>query len=240
MQADSATFKNGILAALPPDDLDLLRPRLEPVDLPLRIRLAAANQTIEHVYFPEAGIASIVTGLRHESPIEVGIIGREGFVNLAVVMGSDQSPNDVFVQSAGHGHRMDASRLRDAIAASPTLLRVLLHYAHVFMTQTASTVLANGQAKVSERLARWLLMAHDRVDGDVLHSTHEFLSIMLGVRRSSVTNALRDFEARGVVARMRGELKILDRDGLVTIANGYYGAAEREMLRLYGSPGRPC
>ncbi len=233
MRDGANAIRNAILASLRPEDLDLLRAYLEPLDLPLRKRLATANQAIEQVYFPEAGIASIVTGVRHEPPIEVGIVGREGVVNLPVVLGSDRSPNDVFMQSAGRGHRLDADRLRDAMATSGTLTRALLAYAHVFMVQAASTVLANGQATVSERLARWLLMAHDRVDGDTLRSTHQFLSIMLGVRRSSVSIALRDFEARAVVSRQRGAITLTDRDGIVALANGYYGAAEREMQRLY-------
>ena len=226
---------NGVLAALAPGDLERLRPHLEPVELPLRMRLAAANRPIEHVYFPESGIASIVTGVGHDIPIEVGIIGREGFVNLPVVTGADRSPNEAFMQSPGQGHRIGAERLRAAMAARPGLTRVLLHFVHVFMMQTASTVLANGRASIPERLARWLLMAHDRVDGDTLHSTHQFLSIMLGVRRSSVSTALRDFEARKVISRRRGSVSISDRDGLVALARGYYGTAERELERLYAT-----
>ncbi len=226
--------RNGILSHLSPEDLGLLEPHLMEVELTVRQRLATPNRPIEHVYFLSNGIASIVTNVRHEIPVEVGIIGREGLVNLPVVIGTDRSPNDTFMQVAGEGERISADNLRVAMKSSGSLRQTLQHYVHVFMMQTASTVLANGRASIAERLSRWLLMAHDRCDSDTLPLTHEFLSIMLGVRRSSVTVSLRALEQRKIVARRRGSIVILDRDGLVEAANGYYGLAENELQRLFG------
>jgi CRP-like cAMP-binding protein len=227
--------RNAILKCLSGSDRDLLRPDLEPIDLPVRHRLAEANRSIDWVYFLEAGIASITTSVRHEIPIEIGIVGREGVVNLPVLMGSDRSPSETYMQIHGTGYRLSADRLREAMARSPTLTPILLRFVHVFMVQTASTVLANGRGNIGERLARWLLMARDRVDGESVALTHEFLATMLGVRRPGVTVALREFERRGFIDGGRGVITLLDRSALETAANGYYGVAEAEFHRLFAS-----
>ena len=226
---------NAILGHLSDADRDLLRPHLEWLDLPVRHRLAEAGRPIDAVYFLEAGVASITTSVRHETPIEIGIVGREGVVNLPVVVGIDRSPSETYMQIHGAGLRIGIERLREAMAQSPTLTPILLRFVHVFMVQTASTVLANGRATIPERLARWLLMARDRVDGEGVALTHEFLATMLGVRRPGVTVALREFERRGFVDGGRGVIRILDRDALETSANGYYGTAEAEFERLFAT-----
>ena len=137
------------------------------------------------------------------------------------------------MQIRGAGFRIGVERLREALAHSPTLLPILLRFVHVYMVQTASTVLANGRARIPERLARWLLMAGDRVIGDGIALTHEFLATMLGVRRPGVTTALKEFERRGLIDVARGVITILDRGALETEANGYYGTAEAEYKRLF-------
>jgi CRP-like cAMP-binding protein len=225
--------RNAILRYLSEADRDLLQPSLEPIELPVRFRLAEASRPFEAVYFLEAGIASITTSVRHEVPIEIGIVGREGIVNLPVLMGIDRSPSETFMQIHGAGFRMGIEKLREAMAQSPTLMPILLRFVHVYMVQTASTVLANGRAHIPERLARWLLMAGDRVDGDGVALTHEFLATMLGVRRPGVTIAIREFERRGFIGGARGVITILDRSALETEANGYYGIAEAEFERLF-------
>lgn len=232
MQSESA-YQNAILRYLSEADRELLRPSLEPVDLPVRFWLAEAGRPIEAVYFLEAGIASITTNVRHEIPIEVGIVGREGIANVSALMGVDRSPSDCFMQIRGSGFRIGLERLREATANSPTLMPILLRFVHVFMVQTASTVLANGRAHIPERLARWLLMAADRVNEDGIELTHEFLATMLGVNRPGVTTTLREFERRGFIDGRRGMIAILDRSALKHAANGYYGTAEAEFERLF-------
>ena len=196
-----AECRNALLGHLSDEDRSLISPHLSPIDLPLRFRLAEPNAPIEHAYFLDSGIASTVSHVRHEVPIEIGIIGREGVVNLPVVMGVDRAPNATFMQVGGTGQRIAADPLRTAMDQSPDISRTLHRFAHVFMVQNASTILANGCGTVSERLARWLTMAHDRADGDRVELTQEFLAIMLGVRRPSVTTLLRDFEQRGLAVR---------------------------------------
>src|SRR4030095_14322761 len=157
------------LSALTESDLSLLTPHLKPVDLPLRKRLETPQRSIEHVYFPDSGFVSVVADGAPDQHVEVGLIGREGMTGLAVVLGADRTPNATFVQNAGAGQRIAADRLRDAMGKSSTLQPLLLLYAHTFLIQATQTAKANARSSLDERLARWLLMAHDRLDTDALH-----------------------------------------------------------------------
>ena len=231
--SSSAPPSNRILSRLSRDDWDLLAPHLSPIDLPLRKRLETPDKMIEHVYFIEGGFASIVAGRQGQS-IEVGLVGGEGMTGLAVLLGAHSSPNATYMQSAGRGLRISSAHLRNAEGRSATLRGVLLQYTHAFIVQTAQTALANGRSKVEERLARWILMAHDRLDGDDLALTHEFLAIMLGVRRAGVTVALNILEDKALVRARRGVISVLDRKGLEKITDGAYGVAEAEYERLFG------
>ncbi|MFM9863773.1 MAG: Crp/Fnr family transcriptional regulator [Micropepsaceae bacterium] len=225
-------ISNRILLRLAPKDFGLLRPDLSPIELPLRTSLEAPNTPIEHVYFIESGFASVVADGRGES-IEVGLVGREGMTGLAVVMGATSSPNATFIQCEGHGLRMLASALTRATERSPTLQRVVLQYAHTFAVQSAQTALSNGRSKLRERLARWLLMAHDRIDGNKLVLTHEFLGIMLGVRRAGVTVALKALEESRLTRAEHGCIFVIDRKGLERVARRSYGIPEAEFRRLF-------
>jgi CRP-like cAMP-binding protein len=225
--------RNRILGCLPPEDLNLLRPHLRPVALEQRRRVAVPGARIDCVYFLESGLVSMMTRVRTGPPIEVGVIGREGVVNFEALMAIDHAANESVVQLSGDAHCIDVRPLREAASGSAALDRACRRFIHVFLVQTATTVLANGRANISERLARWLLMTHDRIDGDAISLTHEFLSIMLGVRRSSVTTAIRDFERRGLVALGRRCITVADPNGLRRVAGGYYGMAEAELERLF-------
>lgn len=225
---------NRILARLAQSDFDLLAPGLEMHDLPVRKRLESKHKPIDYVYFIENGFASVVAGGTGDRSIEAGIIGREGVTGLAVIMATGCSPLETYMQLGGSGQRLPAASLRDCMDASVTLRRTLLNYGHAFFVQTAYTTLANGRNKLEDRLSRWLLMAHDRIDGDTLALTHEFLAIMLGVRRPGVTIALNLMEARGFIGIHRGVITIIDRKGLEENANGAYGAPEAEFQRLFG------
>lgn len=212
---------NHILSTLSQADLSLLEPYLEPADLPLRRILQQRNKPIEHVYFPDSGFASVVAN--GDQPIEIGMIGREGMTGVSIVLGSESAPLfDTYIQMAGSGRRIATSDFGRAIRASPTLHAVLLRYAHSFLMQTIETALANGLYKIEERLARWLLIARDRADSDDLPLTHEFVAIMLGVRRSGVTIALRELARRGMITHRRSVITIVDRDALERSTNGAY------------------
>jgi CRP-like cAMP-binding protein len=153
---------------------------------------------------------------------------------LAVLMGTDRTPNDIFMQLGGTGFRITAENLRQAMDRSPRLHRQLLRYGHAFVIQASSTALANARGNIEERLSRWILMAHDRIDGDELPLTHEFLGLMLGVRRPGVTVALNCLVKVALIKTGRGIISILDRKGLEKIAKGAYGVPEAEFHRLFG------
>jgi CRP-like cAMP-binding protein len=218
------TQQNLILSRLSKTDLALLKPNLEPTDLPLRKVLARANKRITAIYFPESGIASVVVNTG--KPIEVGLIGREGMTGLSVVFGHDRNDNDTYMQVAGQGQCTRASDLRTAIEKSRTLHSSLLNYAHSFLDQTTKTAVANGRSKIEERLARWLLMAHDRVGSPELPLTHEFLAMMLAVRRPGVTVAVQKLEREGVIAQRRRRIVICNRGKLEKLSNGTYLPAD--------------
>ncbi|HEX4302767.1 MAG TPA: Crp/Fnr family transcriptional regulator [Rhizomicrobium sp.] len=217
-----------------PDDLALLERDLERVPLRQGQILEAPNRPIEHVYFVENGVVSVVVVNANDHRIEVGVIGLDGVTGLPVIMGDDRSTNSTYMQIAGDGQRISVAAFRAAMTSSPSLYALLLRFARSFMTQTAHTALANGRAKLDERLARWLLMAHDRMDGNAVPLTHEFLAVMLGVRRAGVTVALKTFEQQGLVTTRRGELTVVSRDGLEKTANSFYGVPEAELRRLIG------
>ena len=237
-EISNAMARNGLLASLAPDDRAALAAHLEPVTLDRRLTIETPGEPVEHVHFPLAGIVSSVTaGRGHpDRRIETNVFGREGMSGLAVVLGAERAVSEVFVQLPGDGLRMPAAALRDALAARRGLHAVLLRYVHVAQAQTACTALANGRDRLETRLARWLLMAHDRVDGDRLDLTHDFLAVMLGVRRAGVTVATHALEGRGLIRAERGAITLLDRDGLETVADGSYGAPEAEYARLFGHP----
>lgn len=212
---------NQLLSRLTSAEIALIEPHLEAVDLPVRKVLHARNKRVEEVYFPESGIVSVVAN--GERAIEIGLVGREGMTGLSVVLGaSERPPHETYVQVAGQGQRLSATRLVAAIEASVTLHKILLQYVHTFLTQSTQTALANGCHTIEERLARWLLLADDRLDNHEIPLTHEFLGVMLGITRPGVTVAVQELERRGWITNTRGVISILDRKGLEKTSNGAY------------------
>lgn len=225
-------FRNRILATLSPADLALLQPHLQPLALERGKKLEIANKKIENIYFPEHGMASVVGGPGKASrEVEIGIVGNEGMTGLPVVFGDNRALHHTFIQLAGDGHRLPVAALRNALESS-TLQSLLLKYAQAFMAQATHTSIANARATLEQRLARWVLMAQDRVQSDSLPLTHEFLSLMLAVRRAGVTEALHELSRRGLIKHDRGTIAVIDRDALIECSNGFYGIPESEYERL--------
>lgn len=209
-----------------------MQPHLERVELPVRSLLEIPNQPIEHVFFPESGIFSVVVSCPKRREIEVGIIGREGMTGLAVVLGDGRGTSKTFVQVAGESSRIGADELRCEIEKHPSIQRCFLKYAKAMLVQTSYTALANGRANLEVRLARWLLMCLDRTDATGIPITHECVAVMLGVRRAGVTEALGAFQREGLIECARGAMCVLDRAGLEKIADGVYGVPEAELSRM--------
>lgn len=220
---------NGLLKTLSNDDRALLRPLLEKVTLVQEQSLFESYEPISHVYFFESGLSSeVVVALKS---IEVGCIGHEGCSGVPVLMGVDASPHKAFMQVGGEALRIPSPDLRALMNDSRTLREHLQKYAHVFMIQIAATALADGRYDVEQRLARWLLMCQDRL-GDELPLTHDFLAIMLGVRRPSVTDALHKLEGNLAIKAERGMITVKSRDILLETAGDSYGIPEAEHRRL--------
>jgi CRP-like cAMP-binding protein len=231
-----STVQNRLLKCLSPADFDLLAPDLEYVSFSLRDQIETPGKAIESAFFVEDGIASIVAKTPEGGEIEIGLVGFDGMTGTSLVLGGTSTPLSVYIQLAGSGHRIAAGKLLAAIAQSPSLQRVLLLYIQTLIIQAATTALINGQAGARTRLARWLLMVHDRTSGHDLHLTHEFMAVMLGMRRPWVTETLHSIEGVGHIRSTRGKVTIINRAGLMVEANGFYGVAESEYENLLGMP----
>jgi CRP-like cAMP-binding protein len=225
---------NGLLASLSAGDHDLLAPHLESATLELRKSLERPNRRIGAAYFPEAGIASVVAIQSNGKRVEVGLIGREGMTGLPIVLGDHRSPHSAYVQVAGQGKCIPAKALSEAILTSLSLRNSLLKFVQAFGVQITQTAICNAHSRLDVRLARWLLMAQDRVGHDTLPLTHEFLSLMLAVRRSGVTEALHALGNQGLISHGRGQITVKDRKGLERAAGEAYRAPEAEYRRLIG------
>jgi CRP-like cAMP-binding protein len=226
--------ENRLLASLSTGDFDLLEPHLESVTLGLRKHLERPNRRIEAAYFPEAGFASVIAVQSNGKQVEVGLIGREGMTGLPIVFGNHRSPHATYIQAPGTGKGIAATELRKATQASLSLRDSLLKFVQAFGVQTSHTAISNAQSRLDVRLARWLLMANDRIGTDTLPLTHEFLSLMLGVRRAGVTETLHVLRERGLISYGRGQIAVRDRKGLERAAGEAYGVPEAEYRRLIG------
>jgi CRP-like cAMP-binding protein len=232
--AAHAAEQNRLLAALPLEEYARLLPRLVPVRLMLKQVLVEPDAPIRDVYFPREGVGSMVAVEQEGGPIEVGTVGRDGFVGLPVLLGADAMPYRVFVQIEGHAWRLSADAFRQITDERPAVRRLLLRYAQYFADQLAQSVACNRLHTLDERCARWLLMTHDRVDGDAFELTHEFLSLMLGVRRAGVTVAMGTLQAAGIVRYTRGRVVVLDRPRLEEASCGCYHVTRTALERLLG------
>ncbi|UAJ12287.1 Crp/Fnr family transcriptional regulator [Glacieibacterium megasporae] len=230
---------NLLLAAMSNADSALLAPHLHRIALQLRFNLETPGSVIAWVYFPEGGIVSVVATDLDGRKCEVAMFGREGMSGTAVVLGTEISPHHVYMNIAGlSGLRISRTNLRSAMRASETLTALLLSYVQTFMVQGASTARAAGVHLIEQRIARYLLMCHDRLAGDDICLTHGSISTMLGTRRAGVTRALQGIEVAGLIERLRGRITVIDRAGLEQLAGSCYGYAESEYGRVIGQTRR--
>ncbi|MDP2356366.1 MAG: Crp/Fnr family transcriptional regulator [Beijerinckiaceae bacterium] len=224
-------FKNMLIRSIPAADFDLLRPHFEPIQLKLRNTTIQAGRSISHVYFPEKGQFSVIVKVPTSEPIEIGLFGVDGMTEMSPDF---RASFTTVVQLDLEAHKIDAKLFADAVKASPGLTDLTVRYHQAMLAQLAYTAFSHGSLSVSERLARWLLMAHDRAEGDELPLAHDFFSWMLAVRRSGVTNALSELRSEGAIATKRARVIILNRDKLIERASGSYGLAEADYRRFLG------
>ncbi len=233
-QSSHPAPQNRLLAALPAEDLARIWLRLEAVEFGLREVLHVPDKPITAVYFPESGWASMMALLVDGSAAEVGIVGFDGMVGVPLLLGSDRAATEAMVQAPGTFLRLGATAFQEEQDRSPAFRKLLLRYVLAFQTQVAQTAACNGRHTLDQRLARWLLTAHDRTHGDEFPMTQEFLSIMLCVHRSGVTVAARLFQQAGFIRYSNGQITVIDRAGLESAACECHGVVVQEFQRLLG------
>lgn len=227
------TRGNRLLAALSRDDAAMISPYLEPVSFTVGDYITRAGARIESLCFFEQGIAGVLDSLDNDRRYAVGLLGAEGFVGWPLLMGDDRSPYDVTMRAeAGRALRIPADKLLAAVEQSATLRTTLLRFTHVFMLQMGRTIVSSLAHSIERRMARWILLYHDRVRADEIRMTHEEFRLMLGVRRSSVTDALHRLEEEQAIRAKRAKVLVVDRAKLMALAGDTYGYSEREYARL--------
>lgn len=209
--AAHAAEENRLLRALPPDEYTRLLPLLTPVRLDLKQTLAEPGQPIADIYFARQGVASMLATEQEGGAVEVGTVGNEGLVGTPVLLGADSMPVRVIVQIEGYAWRMRADAFRRITEERPVVRRLFLRYAQALTDQISQSVACNRLHTLEERCARWLLMTQDRVQDDSFELTHEFLALMLGVRRAGVTVAMGALQSAGILRYARGRVTITDR-----------------------------
>jgi CRP-like cAMP-binding protein len=225
---------NRLLSLLTDKDYERLRPHLALVVLEYRKSLYEASRQIHHVYFPIDGVASLVITTADGASAEVGTIGSEGIVGLPVCLGDREAPSSCYVQVPGTGLAMDAGVFRNELARSPTLNLIMLRYAHAFFNQVAQSAACAHLHRVEQRCCRWLLMTRDRMPSGDFLLTHEFLGMMLGVRRTTVTDVMGSLQKAGLIHYRRGHVTILDQQALHRRACECYDISKLEFDRLLG------
>jgi CRP-like cAMP-binding protein len=220
--ADWIPIANNLLAALPGAEYRRLQGHLEPVELRFGEILYEPGEPIEHVYFPNDSLVSLLTLVDRHLALEVGMVGPEGMVGISSALGMGLTPFRALVQGAGTAMRMKAEPFRNEFKLGLALQREVLRYVHMLMAQLAQTAACNRFHFIEARLARWLLMTRDRVDSDRFQLTHEFLGHMLGVRRVGVTKAAQALKQRELIDYTRGSIAIVDGNGLEAAACSCY------------------
>ncbi|OWW02403.1 Crp/Fnr family transcriptional regulator [Rhizobium sp. R72] len=230
---------NRLLSALSDEDYELIKDRLEEVDMPHGLQLAKAGEPFGYAFFPSTGIASVIAVSATGRRAEAGMAGHEGFAPIAGLLHPGRGPFDIVVQVAGHGLRLPLSTLHDAMDRSRDLTDLLLRYVLAFHFQVAYTAFSNASHTIDIRLARWILMSQDRMQNNELALTHDYISLMLAVRRPSVTIALHTLEGERLIRSERANVIVRDRKGLETFAGDAYGVPEREYCRLIDQERQP-
>lgn len=229
IEGDGNGVGNKILLSLAPEEYDQVMPKLELVRLKLHHVIYEAGETIKSAYFVNSGLISVLAVQADRKSVEVGLIGSEGFTGLPVLVGYRSSPNRLITQGEGTAYRCDAETLRQLARQLPGLEQQLHRFGQRLAMQTTQIAACNRLHEVEERLARWVLMSHDRIASDHLPLTQEFLAQMLGTRRASVTVAASVLQKKGMISYTRGNVKILNRQKLERAACDCYGIVQRQL-----------
>ena len=233
-RASEIAQKNKLLAALPEQEFERVISKLEPVSLPLGKVLYESGDKLEHVYFPTTAIISLLYVMENGATAEIGVVGNEGVLGIALFMGGDTTPNRAVIQSAGEALKMTARDLMVEFTLGGKFHNLLLRYTQALITQISQTAVCNRLHPIEQQLCRWLLLSHDRLDSDKLVMTHDLISNMLGVRREGVTLAAQKLAAQGLTRNDRGTITVLDRRGLEKAVCECYKVVNDEYERILG------
>jgi CRP-like cAMP-binding protein len=225
-------IRNRLLSGLPPEDMAQLIAHLEPVPLPKKQVLYEVGAPLEHVYFIEEGLASVLTTMEDGASSEVGMVGPEGLVGVSALLGGRVSAQHIVMQLPGRGHQIATKHCKSVFDHSPHVRKVVLRFIEDLLNLSSQTAGCNRLHSVEQRSARWLLMASDRIGSNVLPLTQEFLAAMLGVRRSGVSEAASELQRSGLIRYRRGEITIIDRAGLEKTACECYRLDKQRVERL--------
>lgn len=229
----STQVVNRLIDGLPRMDRKRILSLCEPVDLKFGTVLCEADQRLRHAYFPLIGFISLVAIVKHHPPLEIGLIGNEGMLGATLALGVKGARLRGIVQGAGTALRMTAVQLSRELSSCASLRRTIKHYLFVLLAQQSRTIACTRFHEIKSRLARWLLMTHDRAHADHFHLTHQYLADMLGVQRSAVTIAAGVLQRNKVISYTRGEIFVLDRRALESASCECYGAVIEEHQRLF-------
>jgi len=227
-------LKNHLLAALPADEFVRVKSKLEPVSFKLGEVLYKSSDKLDYAYFPTTTIISLLYITESGATAEIGVIGNDGLVGIALFLGGDSMPNRAIIQSAGAAFRMKAKDVKAEFALGAVFQQMLLRYTQALMTQISQTAVCNPLHTVEQQLCRWLLLSHDRLDSDKLVMTHDLISNVLGVRRESVALAAQKLAKRNLIKNVRGTITVIDRQGLEGSVCECYEVVNNEYNRLLG------
>lgn len=234
LQPPNDLIENQLLATLPKAEYERIFPHLEPVTFLLGAPVYESGRQLKHIYFPTTCIISLLYMMENGTSAEIGVVGNEGVVGIALFMGGDTAPNRAIVQSAGTALKMKAQALRDEFIRAGEFQRSLLRYTQALITQISQTAVCNRLHPIEQQLCRWLLLSHDRLQSDELKMTQELIANMLGVRREGVTYAAGHLQAEGLIKYARGQITILNRKGLEATVCECYQVVKDEYDRLLG------
>jgi CRP-like cAMP-binding protein len=239
MNADQvpSNGRNRLLAALQPQDFDLLSPHLRDAHFKQEALLQEADELIEHIYFPQSGMISVMAAMQEGKAVETATIGREGAIGIMAGLGGRRAAGRAVVQVEGRSSQISVSAFRAAIEESSGIRDLIVRYNDTQMALIQQTAGCNALHQAEKRLCRWLLQTRDRSDSDVLSLTHEFISDMLGVQRTSVTLIARELQTEGLIRYRRGRVEIVDRDGLEKKACECYAVTRRKNEDVFSQPG---
>jgi CRP-like cAMP-binding protein len=227
-------LKNHLLSSLPDDEFERVVSKLQPIAFELGDVLYESGDTIASAYFPTTAIVSLLYVMENGATAEIGVVGNDGLLGIALFMGGETTPNRAIIQSAGGAFAMKAKDLKAEFALGGVFQQMMLRYTQALMTQISQTAVCNRLHPIEQQLCRWLLLSHDRLDSDLLVMTHDLISNMLGVRREGITLAAQKLAARKLIKNVRGTITVLDRQGLEAAVCECYKVVNDEYNRLLG------